>query len=97
MDDKFWTGMQKVAENTADQRPGVGKRVLITKGRKHINKTGIVFWHGWDKFNSPTRYMSNAQITMAEILGRHGFRIGVETEDGERFYCPADYAEVLNS
>lgn len=96
MDGNFWNGMKQVAENTADQRPSKGKRVRITKGRKHQNKEGIVFWHGWDKYNNPTRYMDNAQIVMAEILGRHGFRIGVETDDGERFFCPADSALVLS-
>lgn len=97
MSDEFWNGMKVVAENTAGQRPGKGKRVRITKGRKHLNKEGVVFWHDWDKYNSPTRYMNNAQIVVAEMIGRHGFRIGVETEDGERFFCPADYALVLTA
>lgn len=97
MDKEFWGGMKVVAENASAQRPSVGKRVIITKGlKRHLNKEGVVFWHAWDRHNYPTRYMNPAQITLTEIIGRYGWKVGITLEGGEHVFCSADNVFVLS-
>lgn len=84
---------QNVANNTAVDRPSAGKTVTIVKGRKHKNKTGVVVWHGINKFYD-TRYDSPAMASMREIIGREGYSVKVKTASGETFFVPAEYTFV---
>lgn len=86
---------QDFARFVAKDRPSKGRRVLIVRGRKHLNKEGVVFWHGRDKFASD-RYMDGNQLAMRDCMGTFGFRIGVQTDDGEKFFCPAHYATLVH-
>lgn len=89
------TAWQNLANDLSGQFPGRGKTVRVVSGKKHINKTGVVFWHGPDKFAN-TRYKSDAQLMLRDLSGREGFRIGVETQDGEKFFIAAERVEVIN-
>ena len=98
----LWGKMtQKEAQNFATfmsrERPFKGAGVRIFKGRKHKGKEGIVFWHGLDKFANTFRYGSPNSQALAEVQGRHGYRVGIETEDGEKFFVPAEYTTILHS
>lgn len=77
------------------EAPRVGRRVEIHRG-KHRGKVGVVFWHGEDNFSAAWRYDANVLVaTMRQARGKYGYRIGVETDAGGRFFCSADYAEVV--
>ena len=86
---------QQLADDMSAQFPGVGKRVRVTAGRKHLGRVGIVRWHGPDKFAN-TYYKSDAQLMLRDLRGRDGFRIRVES-DGEFFFIAADKVEVVNA
>ena len=94
--DRAWACLRDNAKSLSADSPRKGKRVLIEGGRKHKGKTGTVFYHGPDRFNPPGRYCGNGlQKAMYQILGVYGYRIGVETDSGEMFFCPAEYARVI--
>jgi len=84
---------QRLADMLAEGRPNVGCRVTVVEGRKHIGKTGEVFWHGKDAY-SKSRYGSPFQNSCSNIVGTYGFRVGVKTEEGEKFFVPANYVKV---
>ena len=83
----------KLSEQVSPQRPSVGKRVRVIEG-KYSGKEGTVFWHGVDKFNSPYRYATNEQCWLRELVGRSGFRVGIETPEG-KIFVSADKVEVI--
>lgn len=85
--------MRKLAEEAKAQFPSVGKHVTVAEG-KHAGKSGIVFWHGEDKYNGSWRHASDAQLVLRQINGRYGYRVGVKTETGEKFFVRADHVEV---
>ncbi len=92
------TGMsRKEAQSFADfmarDRPFKGTNIRIFKGRKHKGKEGVVFWHGEDRY-AKSWGDSNQQMAR-HIMGRFGFRVGVETEDGEKFFAPAEYTMII--
>lgn len=87
------SGWQSLADSAAAQRPGVGKTVTVVSG-KHAGKTGKVFWHGRDKFER-NYYQSDAQLLLRQINGRNGFRVGILTDSGERFFVKGDNVTVL--
>jgi hypothetical protein len=92
MNSNFARGMQTVADNTAAQRPSIGKTVTINTG-KYAKLTGIVFWHGVDKFSS-TRYKTDAQLMMQEIIGREGYRCGIKLDNGDKVFVKASNVTV---
>ena len=76
--------------------PGKEKRVRVKLGTKHKDKIGIIFWHGEDRFNPPGRYAGNAlQEAMTKAVGIRGYHVGVRTDDGEKFFVPAEYVEII--
>ena len=85
---------QQLVNQVAVQRPSVGKNVVVTEGRKHIGKRGKVFWHGLDKYSHAFRYGGDATLALRQVEGRYGFRIGIESENGERFFINADHVHV---
>ena len=84
---------KKFVKENEPQRPSVSKRVIVIQGRKHKNKEGLVFWHGRDKYSN-NQYGSAASDALRDIIGRDGWRVGIETYEGERFFVNADYVEV---
>ena len=56
-------------------------------------KVGKVFWHGRDQYSHAFRYGDSATIHLRECMGRSGYRIGVETDEG-KIFVKADEAIV---
>ncbi|MFA6904122.1 MAG: hypothetical protein WC236_13685 [Gallionellaceae bacterium] len=95
----FWDGRtheenQSLASELSRYRPFVGRTVKVIEGKKHCGEIGVVFWHGADKFGAPLRYCDDYTRAMASAMGRYGFRIGVQTEDGAKFFVKADSVMV---
>ena len=84
-------GWQRLFDDVAAQRPSVGKHVRVVEG-KHTGKSGIVTWHGRDKY-SDDYYKSDAQLALRDACGRDGFRIRIQTES-ECFFVNADKVSV---
>lgn len=84
---------QDLANQTATNRPSKGKQVRVTEGR-HAGKIGIVTWHGASRYRE-TRYCSDAQLHLRDMVGREGFRCGVRTDSGETFFVDADKVDVI--
>lgn len=93
--DKAWLAVGTIAEELREEVPSVGRNVIVIGGRKHKGKSGEVFYHAKDKFIKDLyRYSNDMQIAVMEARGKHGFRVGIRTIDGERFFVPAEYVEV---
>lgn len=86
---------QQIANDLSAQYPGVSRRVAVVGGRKHRGKVGTVVRHQKSKFSDAFRYGGEANLHLREMAGRHGFCCLVETDDGERFWVPAEHTEVL--
>ncbi len=81
-------------EKSDVNRPSVGKHVVVTSG-KHVGKSGIVVWHGRNKFERDY-YATPAQLHLRDIVGRSGFRVGIKTEN-ETFYVDANKVDVIRN
>ena len=88
--DRAWQAVAQIAREVAAELPVVGKRVTIYKGRKHKGKTGVCIWRGKDQF-AGRQYGSDMQQAMGDAMGFRD-RIGVRTDDGEKFFVPLRYA-----
>lgn len=86
-----WQGL---ADSLGPERPGVGKRVTVHRG-KHRGKTGIVRKHQVTKFGTPFRYMTDAQMHLNDMVGKHGYCVQVETDDGTKFWTAATNVNVV--
>lgn len=86
---------QSLADLLAADRPSVGVRVEVVDGRKHKGKAGKVFWHGRDGYSGAWRYGSDFEKSCRDIRGTYGFRVGVETDAGEKFFVPATHIKLL--
>ena len=84
---------QRLADDLSAQRPSVGKRVRVSSG-KFRGRVGIVRWHGPDKY-ARDYYRTPAQLDLRDLRGRDGFRVRVESDDGESFFAGADQVEVI--
>lgn len=92
---EFRQAWQAQLDKLEPNRPSVGKRVRVTEGRKYLGKEGEVFWHGIDKYDPIARYMTGAQEWMRDAAGRKGYRVGIRTDEGEKFFIGADKVEVI--
>ncbi len=99
----LWCGMtqedgQSLADLVAAYRPFVNSTVKVMfRGapKKHQGKVGRVTWHGLDQFSRDAwRYGDSYSHALREVRGRYGYRVGIETEAGERFFVPADSVMV---
>ena len=90
----FSSAMQKIADNCSVDRPSVGKNVIVTEGRKHMGKSGVVITHMRDKYH-PNYHKTEASLMLQEIIGREGFVVQVKTETGEKFFVKASYVKVV--
>lgn len=96
MNEETRQALQAAVNAAYADSPRIGRRVRIIDGRKHLGKTGVVVWHGPDRYSDAGRYDASwMSAAMREASGVYGYRIGVQTDDGSRFFVPADYAEVL--
>lgn len=86
----------ETGEKTRSERPDKGKRVRVIGGVKYKGLEGIVFWHGKDRYSYAGRYDGNAlQASLREARGKYGFRIGIKTDQGEKFFIAADKVETV--
>ncbi len=85
---------QEILTKAIVDAPTKGKNVIVQYSRKHSGKQGIVFWHGKDKF-SKVKSDNFLQQALHDIVGKYGFRVGVLTADGERFFIPAENVVVI--
>jgi hypothetical protein len=92
--DNAWKALAEIAGEAFKKAPKKGKRVKIVGGRKHKGKEGVVFWHGRDPFEG-RRYGSEMQQVLSNAIGMFGFRSGIQTDDGEKFFVPSEYCEVI--
>lgn len=89
--------IQELFDSVAEKAPIKGRRVAVNRG-KHKGKSGVVFFHGEDRYSDAGRYCaSSMQDAMRRAGGQYGFRVGIETDDGDRFFCCADYVEVVSN
>ena len=93
--DRAYAALPGICATLAEERPARGVRVEVTKGRKYKGACGIVFWHGEDRFSRAGRYCDSLADALRRARGVYGYRIGVVTESGERFFVPADYVRIL--
>ena len=84
---------QALANTVSANRPSVGRTVVVTRG-KHTGATGVVVWHGLDKFSDAFRYGSDSSHALREMNGTFGYRVKVQPEEGDGFFVRADYVEV---
>lgn len=85
---------QSLANTVSASRPSVGRSVTVTRG-KHKGATGTVTWHGRDRYSDAFRYGSDSSHALREMAGQYGYRVRVQPQEGEAFYCRADYVEVI--
>lgn len=94
MEQGAWDALRKINEDFACQRPNVGTTVRVVEG-KQLGVVGKVTWHGRDKYNNPYRYCDSMQAHLVDVLGKYGFRVRIETDEGEKFFISADKVWVL--
>lgn len=87
--------LQKLVNDWAKDRPNKGRRVRVARGMRHIGKEGMVFWHGFDRYQNPFRYGDSAVHFMIEVCGTRGYRVGVQTDEGEKFFVNAEYVDLI--
>lgn len=86
---------QSLINDVGSDAPRPGRHVTIEGGRKHKGRSGIVLRHQTDQYWTGHRYESAAQATLRQAMGRHGYIILVEPDEGgEPFWVKADYAKV---
>jgi hypothetical protein len=85
---------QSLFDSVAPKRPDVGKRVTVNSG-KHKRKCGIVTWHGVNKFSDAWRYGNDAEISLREAMGKFGYRVRIQPDEGEPFFVEANNVTVV--
>ena len=84
-----------IAAEASPQRPSPGRRVRVTGGRKHIGRDGVVLRHMPSRYLNAFRYGGEASHHMREIVGRYGYVVLVQPDEGPPFWVRADYVNVL--
>lgn len=91
------TNGQALADSLCAYRPFVGRIVRVTDNRAHKGRIGKVTWHGRDRFVS-FRYGGPDAAALCEVMGRYGYRIRVQPDDGTLpFFVSADAVMVCVS
>ena len=93
--DRAWQALGTLMQDEASKTPHKGDRVVVTGGRKHKGKEGVVFWRGRDQFSRGGRYGDDMVRAFAEASGRYD-RLGIRTDDGEKFFTKLPYTEKVN-
>lgn len=84
---------QSLANKLALDRPSVGKRVQVQRGKRK-GKQGIVTRHMLDKFSRAYRYGGDASHHFKDMAGRAGWCCLVDTGT-ETFWTKADNVTIL--
>lgn len=87
-----------VLRDVVKTRPAVGDQCTVTGGTykircKHLGKSGVIRWHGPDKF-AGRQYGDPDSHHLTYCMGRHRFRVQIETADGEKFFTKAEYLDI---
>lgn len=86
-----------IASALSRQRPIMGRRVIVVRGRKHRGETATVVGHYLDRFDRTTfRYGNEASYHMREMAGRSGYVCLVEGER-DRFWVKAKYLACIDA
>lgn len=88
MSDDYLAALAPVLLDLGQVAPLKG-RIVQTRDKKHFGKIGRVFYHGRDRFSKSERYGDSAVQHLRECGGRCGYRIGIETREGEKFFISA--------
>src|SRR5687767_14218067 len=86
-----WQGL---IDTYGPARPHQGKRVRVLGGRKHVGREGVVTRHMQSRYAN-TRYMSEAQGHLRDILGRRDWVCRVREDDGSEFWVNAEHVAVV--
>ncbi len=94
--DNAWKALSEIMSDVAKERPSVGKKVRVIRGKKHLGKEGVVFWHGSDRFQDPNRYADSFQSALRQARGTYFYRVGVMVDETqEKIFVPAENVEIL--
>lgn len=91
---RAWSAMVGFSAKLSEKKPSKGKRVLVVEGRKHKGKIGVVFWHGRDQY-AGRQYGDSFQKAASDATGKWGFRVGVKTDTGEKFFIGAERVQIV--
>lgn len=94
--ERAWDALGRFWGKLGEDAPRVGKRVRVTGGRKHKGKEGEVFWHGRNPFEG-RRYGSSIERAAQDAMGKWGFRVGIRTPSGEKFFTDAANVEIIKT
>lgn len=86
---------QKIADTCKPQFPSRGKTVIVTSGKKQLGVTGVVTWHGVNKFYN-IQYKTDAQLGLMDMRGREGSSVRIQPTTGEAFFVVAEYVTVVD-
>jgi hypothetical protein len=101
---KQYTVMVEKAEAFNAKKPyqSKGQKVVVTGGRKYKGFTGVVFWEGFNKFESnyksPQTFMQSTILGIigdTDIKGSQFTRVGIKNESGEIAWVATENIEVV--
>lgn len=93
--------LQGLFDTMGQQKPAVGKLVQVKetgKVKKHRGKMGRVTWHGKDAYSGAWQYRSKWDFAGDGAIvarGTYGYRVGIVTDDGERFFVSATDVTII--
>lgn len=91
---------QELADRCDKERPSAGRRVKVVNGFKHLGISGVVTWHGKDKFarrldQFSLLHQNPSDQLLIEMVGKYGYRVRVQPDGGgEPFFVKAVYVAV---
>ena len=88
----------EMAEASEVQKPGPGRRVRVTGGRKHKGKVGYVIrYQESPYFEKYGKRKTDVNMALREVEGRLGYICLVKCEaDRSTFWVDADKVEVID-
>ena len=89
MNHDAWEALREVWPTFTAARPAPGRLAVVIEG-KRAGARGTIFWHGKDRFTDAYRYAEEFQRHLLDAKGAYGFRVGIESNDGQRFFVAAD-------
>jgi hypothetical protein len=97
MRQEAWSALKSLSidPTITERRPTVGRRVRVIEGKK-LGAVGTVQWHGQTQYTLRAyRYCDSMQAHMLDLMGRHGFRVKIRSDEGETFFLDAEKVCVL--
>lgn len=83
--------VQTIFDNAAADALNIGDTVQVEQG-KHHGKEGVIFWQGKNTYLR--EYGNDFHLVLKDIAKRYGWRAGIKTQDGEKFFVDANYIAV---